>query len=148
MDNRGETQPQSSSSSAPGRPASSREVVQGGPPQIWQVILIALVAIVFTAIWLGLYNLLSDAIWPSNFVTARRWTIPLGVLAFSLVVGLAQKYLRAPTVVHGGGLAESLKGGGKVDYTTFPGALLSSYASLLSGASVGPEGPLGVLVQD
>lgn len=45
---------------------------------------------------------------------------------------------------------ESLKGSGqeKVDYTTFPGALLSSFVSLLSGASVGPEGPLGFLMQD
>ena len=38
--------------------------------------------------------------------------------------------------------------GPKTDYRTFPGALLSSFASLLSGASVGPEGPVTILVQD
>jgi H+/Cl- antiporter ClcA len=70
-------------------------------------------------------------------------------LLFSLLVGLVQKYLRAPTVINGGAF-ESMKGGDheKTDYTTFPGALLSSFFSLLSGASVGPEGPLAFLVQD
>ena len=44
----------------------------------------------------------------------------------------------------------AMKGGGeeKTDYTTFPGALFTSFCSLLSGASVGPEGALGALVQD
>jgi H+/Cl- antiporter ClcA len=34
------------------------------------------------------------------------------------------------------------------DYTTFPGTLLSSFFSLFSGASVGPEGPLAFLVME
>ncbi|MBV9580514.1 MAG: chloride channel protein, partial [Chloroflexi bacterium] len=34
------------------------------------------------------------------------------------------------------------------EYWRFPGALLSSFCSLLSGASVGPGGPVRVLVQD
>jgi len=73
--------------------------------------------------------------------------IPLGVLIFSLAVGLCQKYLNAPTVIDGG-FVESIKGGKKADYRTFPGALLSSLFSLLSGASVGPEGTIAVLVGD
>lgn len=117
------------------------------PPQLWQIFLIAVVAIIFTAIWLGVYGLLSGAIWPSNYATTRRWTIPIGVLVFSLIVGLAQKYLRAPTVINGG-IAQSMKGEESPDYTTFPGALVTSFASLLSGASVGPEAPIGILVQD
>ena len=117
-------------------------------PRFYMVILFALVSIVFTAVWLGIYEFLNKAIWSNDFVTTHKWTIIVGVLFFSLLVGLAQKYLRAPTVIHGGA-AESLKGGGQEpDYTTFPGALLSSYFSLFSGASVGPEGPLGILVQD
>jgi H+/Cl- antiporter ClcA len=113
------------------------------------VILLALVAIIFTALWLGAYGWLNTAIWSNGFVTSHKWTIPVGVLFFSLLVGLVQKYLRAPTVINGGALA-SMKGGGeeKTDYTTFPGALLSSFFSLLSGASIGPEGALGALVQD
>ena len=129
------------------RPAEGQPSTQATPPKLWQIILIALVATVFTAIWLGVFNFLSNSIWPSNFTITRRWTIPVGVLVFSLIVGLAQKYLRAPTVIHGGAV-DAFKGGENPDYTTFPGTLLSSYASLLSGASVGPEGPLGILVQD
>jgi H+/Cl- antiporter ClcA len=117
-------------------------------PRFYMVILFGLVSIVFTAVWLGIYEFLNKAIWSNGFVTSNTWTIPVGVLFFSLLVGLAQKYLRAPTVIDGGA-AESMKGEVKEpDYTTFPGALLSSYFSLLSGASVGPEGPLGILIQD
>jgi H+/Cl- antiporter ClcA len=130
-------------------PTGSSSETQRAYPKIRIVILLAVVAIVFTALWLGAYGWLNTAIWKNSFVTSNRWTIPVGVLFFSLLVGLAQKYLRAPTVIDGGALA-SMKGGGheKTDYTTFPGALLSSFCSLLSGASVGPEGALGALVQD
>lgn len=117
------------------------------PAKLWQIIGVALVAIIFTALFLGVLGVLTGAIWPSNFATTQRWTIPVGVLFFSLVVGLAQKYLRAPTVIHGG-VVEAFKGGSVADYTTFPGALLSAFASLLSGASVGPEAPVGILVGD
>ena len=116
-------------------------------PRFYLVILFGIVSIVFTAVWLGIYQFFNKAIWSNGFVTSNKWTIPVGVLFFSLLVGLAQKYLRAPTVINGGA-AESMKGGKEPDYTTFPGALLSSYFSLFSGASVGPEGPLGILVQD
>jgi len=138
---------------ASGQPSQAAQTGSGSEtqvkfPRFYMVILFALVSIVFTAVWLGIYEFLNKAIWSNDFVTSHQWTIIVGVLFFSLLVGLTQKYLRAPTVIHGGA-AESLKGGGhEPDYTTFPGALLSSYFSLFSGASVGPEGPLGILVQD
>src|SRR6266571_6021269 len=127
----------------------SSSETQRAYPKIWMVILLAVVAIVFTALWLGAYSWLNNAIWNNSFVTSHRWTIIVGVLFFSLLVGLVVKYLRAPTVIDGGSM-EAMKGGGhdKTDYTTFPGALLSSFCSLLSGASVGPEGALGALVGD
>ncbi len=125
--------------------AADREL--SASPKIWQIIGIALVAIIVTSAFLGINGFLSGAIWPDNFFTTRRWTIPIGVLVFSLIVGLAQKYLRAPTVIHGG-VVNAFKGGDESDYTTFPGALLSAFASLLSGASVGPEAPVGILVGD
>lgn len=126
------------------RPADS----EGSLPKLWQVVVMAIVAIAFTAAFLSVYGALNRLIWANGQVTADRWTIVVGVLLFSLVVGLAQKYLRAPTVVDGG-FAESLKGGGhKADYRVFPGALVSSFCSLLSSASIGPEGPVVVLVQE
>ena len=143
-----ENRANSSSPPQAGQTGSSSET-QGAYPKIWMVILFGLVAITFTALWLGAYSWLNKAIWSNSFVTSHKWTIPVGVLFFSLLVGLVVKYLRAPTVIDGGSM-EAMKGGGhdKTDYTTFPGALLSSFCSLLSGASIGPEGALGALVQD
>jgi H+/Cl- antiporter ClcA len=115
-------------------------------PKLWAIVLIALIAITFTALWLGAYNWLNRAIWSNSFVAHNRWTIPVGVIVFSLLVGLTQKYLRAPTVIHGG-FVEAVQGKtGPNDPATFPGTLLSSLLSLISGASVGPEGAIAFLV--
>jgi H+/Cl- antiporter ClcA len=116
--------------------------------KIWQIILIAFVAIAFTTIWLETYEQLNVIIWMNNFVEANRWTIPAGVLIFSLLVGLCEKYLKAPNVIKGG-FADSMQGeGSHGDYKIFPGTLLSSFFSLFSGASVGPEGPLAFLITE
>ena len=122
---------------------------EGTGSKLWHIILIALIAIAFTAAFLTFYGELNRVIWLDNeFVKANRWTIPVGVLLFSLAVGLCQKYLHAPNVINGS-FVESLKGEGEeVDYRTFPGAFLSSIFSLLSGASIGPEGTIAVLVGD
>jgi len=117
-------------------------------PKIWQIILIAFIAIAFTAIWLMTYESLNALIWMNDFVTANRWTIPAGAVFFSLLVGLCLKYLHAPDVIHGG-MTDSMKGeGAHSDYKTFPGTLLSSFFSLFSGASVGPEGPIAFLIME
>jgi H+/Cl- antiporter ClcA len=119
----------------------------GRLPQLWHVVVMALIAIAFTGLFLNVYDALNRTIWINGLLLANRWVIPIGVLGFSLAVGLCQKYLQAPNMIHGG-FPESLKGNGpKVDYRTFPGALLSSWCSILSGASIGPEGPVTVLVQ-
>jgi H+/Cl- antiporter ClcA len=47
-----------------------------------------------------------------------------------------------------GSLSDSVAGEEGGDYKLFPATLATSYLSLLSGASVGPEGPLGFLVRD
>jgi hypothetical protein len=107
-------------------------------PKIWQIIFIAFIAIGFTAIWLETYTYLNEIIWMNDIVKANRWTIPAGIILFSLLIGLCQKYLRAPNVIHGG-FTDSMKGEGTHgDYTTFHGTLLSSFFSLFSVASVGP----------
>jgi H+/Cl- antiporter ClcA len=117
-------------------------------PKIWQIVVIALIAISFTALWLTAYIQMNQVIWMNDFVTTHRWTIIVGVLFFSLLVGLCEKYLHAPNVIHGG-FSESMTGEGvKSDYKTFPGTLLSSFFSLFSGASVGPEGPLAYLIME
>src|SRR5215471_12197139 len=116
-------------------------------PRLGHVALMAVIAIAFAALFLSASGAMNTAIWHNDFVITNRWTIPALVLLFSLLVGLLQKYLRSPTVIEGG-FAEMMKGDGpETDYRTFPGALLSSFCSLLSGASVGPEGPITILVQ-
>jgi H+/Cl- antiporter ClcA len=118
----------------------------GISPKIWQIILIAFIAIAFTSVWLLTYEHLHELIWMNEFVRVNRWTIPVGVIAFSLLVGLCQKYLQAPNIIHEG-LSDSMKGDEATgNYKIFPGTLLTSFFSLFSGASIGPEGCIGALV--
>jgi H+/Cl- antiporter ClcA len=119
----------------------------GELPRIWMVVFIGFVSIIFAIVWLDAYDLLDQVLWRNDFVASNRWVLPVGVLVFSLLVGLGQKYLNAPTVIHGSGV-DAIKGGEAVSYKRFPGTLFSSFASLLSGVAVGPEGPLGYLVQE
>ena len=88
----------------------SNSETQGRFSKIWMVILFGFVSIAFTAVWLGIYGWLNTAIWSNTFVPSHSWTIPVGVMFFSLLVGLTQKYLRAPTVIHGG-FTEFMRGG-------------------------------------
>jgi H+/Cl- antiporter ClcA len=122
--------------------------LQSTNPKIWQIIFIAIIAIVFTSIWLETYIYLNAVIWMNDYVQANPWTIIIGVLVFSLLVGLCGKYLDAPNVIQGK-FTDSMKGEGhEGNYKTFPGTLLSSFFSLFSGASVGPEGPLAFLIME
>ncbi len=117
-------------------------------PKLWHIILIAFIAIAFTAFWLGGYEIINNLIWGNTFVQANRWVFPVLAIFFSLIVGLAQKYLSAPNVINGGAM-DAFKGNPGSDEEKkipFVGTLITSFASLLSGASVGPEGSLGTLV--
>ncbi|MEZ4771505.1 MAG: chloride channel protein, partial [Caldilineales bacterium] len=115
-----------------------------GKLNMGRVLFIALVVGLFSVVWLVSYTRLNDLIWGNDFVLANRWTIPAGALLFSLLVGLVGKYMHAPNVINGGVL-EPLVAGDTTGYKSFWGALLSSFFSLFSGASVGPEGPIGFL---
>ena len=45
-------------------------------PKIRQIILIAFIAIGFTALWLSTYTYLNEILWMNDFVKANLWTIP------------------------------------------------------------------------
>ena len=130
------------SAAPPTRPGQT--LVGIGPGHI---LLIALIVGLFSVIWFGSYQQLNNLIWNNSFVVANRWMIPVGIMFFSLLVGLAEKYLHAPNSIEGGAL-DPLLAGDTTSYKTFWGALATSYFSLFSGASVGPEGPLGFLAVD
>ena len=117
-------------------------------PKIRQIIFVALISALFALVWLEALGLLNTTFWQNNFVVANRWMIPALVLFFSLLVGLVGKYMRAPNVIHGTMEDVLTDPNFNPDFTTFPGALLTSFFSMLSGASVGPEGPLIFLVVD
>ena len=137
---------QATEGGAPSAATSIGVAIGEREPKIRQIVLIALVTAVFGLVWFASLSILNTAVWKNDFISANRWTIPVLVLLFSLLVGLCGKYLHAPNVIHGG-IAETMKGESfHLDYSTFPGALLTSFFSLLSGASVGPEGPLTTLV--
>jgi H+/Cl- antiporter ClcA len=119
----------------------------GELPRVWMVVVIGVVSILFAIIWLSVYDFLNQVLWQNDFVASNRWVLPVGVVVFSLLVGLGQKYLNAPNVIKGSAI-DAIKGGEEVSYKRFPGTLLSSFTSLLSGVAVGPEGPLGFLVQE
>ncbi|MEN6342730.1 MAG: chloride channel protein [Methanospirillum sp.] len=118
------------------------------PARLGAVLLIAVIAIVFALAFLLLDGYLSHQIWTEGVLVANRWMIPVLVVGFSLVVGLSRRYLRAPSAIDAG-FVEMVRGDAEPpDYRQFPGAFISSLASLLSGASIGPEGVLGVLVSE
>jgi H+/Cl- antiporter ClcA len=115
---------------------------------LWQTLLIALLVGLFAVAWLATYYRLNDLIWHNDFVASNRWTIIVGAIFFSLLVGLAGKYFQAPNLIKDEGAIKALAAGDTSGYKTFWGALLTSFFSLFSGASVGPEGPIGVLSVD
>lgn len=117
-------------------------------PKLWMIIFIAIIAILFTIPFLLLWQELTDLVWDNEFVTSNRWVVPILVLVFSIPVGLCVKYLKAETVIHGG-ITESIKSEMTgTEYKAFPGSLISGFLSLISGASIGPEGALGALVRE
>jgi H+/Cl- antiporter ClcA len=125
----------------------SKDEESSRAPKIWMVVLVAVVAILFTIVWLVIWQNMNSLIWDNSFVRENKWFVPLIILALTILVGLCVKYLKAPTAMNGS-LSESVAGEEEVDWKTFPGTLLTSFFSLLSGASVGPEGPLGFLVRE
>jgi len=122
------------------------EVTIGGRvPKFRQIVIIALITAAFSMVWFAAVRFLTTTFWDNSLVTANRWMVPGLVLLFTFIVGLCGKYLHAPNFIRES-IKEELTGGGRPDYSTFPGALLTSFFSLISGASVGPEGPLTTLV--
>lgn len=110
-------------------------------------ITIALISGVFVFVWLFIYETLNKLIWDNNFITDHRYIIPIISIFFSLIVGFSIKYLKAPTCINGSPL-ESMGEPDKINWKNLPAAVVTSLASLLSGAVVGPEGAIGSFATD
>ncbi len=107
------------------------------------VVVIAVIGAVSVLAWLLAYEAMNAILWENDFVRDNSWVFPLICLPGSLAVGLLVKYRRAPTNLEES-LLDSLNGDvGHVDYRALPVNIIMAWASLLSGAVLGPEGGIG-----
>jgi len=106
---------------------------------------VALIGGFFVLGWLALYTLFTDHVWYSDWVTSHRWFFAAICLPFSLLVGLLVKHLDAPNNLEASAL-DSLTGDtSAIDGRRLPVTVAQSYASLFSGAALGPEGGIGAI---
>ena len=107
------------------------------------VVIVAVIGAVSVLAWLIVYTEVTKLLWQNAFVTANPWMFPAICLPFSLLVGLLVKYRNAPTTL-GESMLDSLSGDvSKIDWRTLPITVVMAWASLFSGAVLGPEGGIG-----
>jgi len=107
------------------------------------VVIVAFIGAVSVLAWLIVFEVVNRFLWENEFVTANPWLFPAICLPFSLLVGLLVKYRRAPTTLDES-LMDSLAGDvTRIDWRTLPTNVLMAWASLFSGAVLGPEGGIG-----
>ena len=122
-----------------GEPVTDRQPVH---PHV-HVVIVALIGAVAVLVWLLVFEAVSKLLWENEFVLANRWMFPVICLPFSLLVGLLVKYRNAPTTLDES-LLDSLAGDvTKIDWRTLPVNIVMAWASLFSGAVLGPEGGIG-----
>lgn len=109
------------------------------------VIAVALIGGFFVLGWLALYTLFTDHVWYSDWVTSHRWIFPAICLPFSLLVGLLVKHFHAPNNLEGSALDNLTGDVSAIDGRRLPVTVAQSYASLFSGAALGPEGGIGAI---
>ncbi len=124
--------------------AEQAPVTRAHPVHLYvHVVVVALIGAVGTLAWLIVYDVINRALWENDFVTSNPWTFPVICLPFSLVVGLLVKYRKAPTNLDES-MLDSLTGDvTKIDWKKLPINIVMAWASLFSGAVLGPEGGIG-----
>jgi H+/Cl- antiporter ClcA len=107
------------------------------------VVIVAVIGAVSVLAWLLVYTEVTRLVWENDFVTSNPWMFPAICLPFSLLVGLLVKYRNAPTNL-GESMLTSLGGDvSKIDWRSLPINVVMAWASLFSGAVLGPEGGIG-----
>jgi H+/Cl- antiporter ClcA len=107
------------------------------------VIAVAFIGAASVLSWLLVFELGNRLLWENELITENPWLFPAICLPFSLIVGLLVKYRHAPTNLDES-LMDSLAGDvTRVDWRALPVNILMAWASLFSGAVLGPEGGIG-----
>ncbi len=107
------------------------------------VIAVALIGAVSVLAWLIVFELGNRLLWENEIILANPWLFPAICLPFSLLVGLLVKRRHAPTNLDES-LMDSLAGDvTKIDWRALPVNIVMAWASLFSGAVLGPEGGIG-----
>jgi H+/Cl- antiporter ClcA len=107
------------------------------------VVIIAIIGAIAVLAWLLVFEFVNKLLWENELVHANPWLFPVICLPFSLLVGLLVKYRHAPTTLDES-LLDSLAGDvSKIDWRTLPTNVVMAWATLFSGAVLGPEGGIG-----
>jgi H+/Cl- antiporter ClcA len=107
------------------------------------VVVVAVIGALATLAWLLVYLGATRLLWDNEFVLANRWMFPVICLPLSLLVGLLVKYGHAPTNLDES-MLDSLSGDvTRIVWRRLPINVIAAWASLLSGAVLGPEGGIG-----
>ncbi len=110
---------------------------------MWRSVALGVFTGVFGAIYLILIEEGTHAIWPEWADPdwfSGTWPVLVIPIAAGLIVGILYKVLSLPSRFPG--FIEELEEG-RVEPTTMPSVVLVAIVSLIGGASVGPEAPMG-----
>ncbi|HYO43840.1 MAG TPA: chloride channel protein [Candidatus Limnocylindrales bacterium] len=122
-----------------GRPVTAERPMH---PHV-HVVIVAIIGALSVLAWLVVFTVVNRFLWENEFVVANPWLFPVICLPFSLLVGLLVKHRHAPTTLDES-LMDSLAGDvTKIDWRALPVNILMAWASLFSGAVLGPEGGIG-----
>ncbi len=107
------------------------------------VVVVSILGALAVFAWLFIYEQVNALIWDNNVVTANPWLFPAICLPFSLLVGLLVKYRHAPTTLDESLLDSLGEDPTTIKWRTLPINVIMAWASLFSGAVLGPEGGIG-----
>ena len=107
------------------------------------VVVIAVIGALTTLAFLVVYGRVNALLWENGLVLANRWMFPVICLPFSLAVGLLVKYRHAPTTLDESMLDTFSGDLDAIEWRRLPVNVIAAWASLFSGAVLGPEGGIG-----
>lgn len=125
----------------------AEELASVGPAQpvhpYLHVVAVAIIGALSVLVWLVVFEQVSRLLWENDLVTANPWLFPVICIPLSLVVGLLVQYRQAPTNLDES-MLDSLGGDvSRIDWRGLPVNVVMAFASLWSGAVLGPEGGIG-----